>query len=92
MSNWKYKLRFKHILSDEVPTEEQLKEICNEASSAITRFTSKLNRDDENEETMYYELKDCAYEFENETNSLTEFNNTLNLMYDLCDQYRIWVN
>lgn len=88
MSNWKYTLNFRDLITDEPLNEDQS---IIRAKSMAKRLSSFINGfDDKDDDYMVYELWD-VYETLNNSISVDEINEGLDALYDVADTYRIWV-
>lgn len=86
--HWRYTLKLKDVLvdnSDELE-ESQIVAIAQALAERINKFVDKLNANNE----LRYELGDVAWEFGNCT-TVEEIDDTLYMMYDICDANKIWV-
>lgn len=89
MSNWKYTLNFRDLITDEPLNEDQS---IIRAKAMATRLSSFINGfDDKDDDYMVYELWD-VYETLNNSISVDEINEGLDALYDVADTYRIWIN
>ena len=88
MSNWKYTLNFRDLITDETLNEDQS---IIRAKSMARRLSSFINGlDDKDDDYMVYELWD-VYETLNDSISVDEINYGLDMLYDVADTHRIWV-
>lgn len=88
MSNWKYTLNFRDLITDETLNEDQS---IIRAKSMAKRLSSFINGfDDKDDDYMVYELWD-VYELLNNSISVDEINEGLDALYDAADTYRIWI-
>lgn len=88
MSNWKYTLNFRDLITDETLNEDQS---IIRAKAMAKRLSSFINGfDDKDDDYMVYELWD-VYEMLNDSISVDEINEGLDALYDAADTYRIWI-
>lgn len=88
MAHWRYKFSIKDTFVEDPYelNEEEVNELAKKLSKRIDTFINTLSANNE----IRYELGDISWEFEQCT-TVDEIDATLDMMYDICDANRIWV-
>jgi len=88
MSNWKYTLNFRDLITDETLNEDQSIIRAKSMAERLSSFIKSI--DDKDDDYMVYELWDVCSELDDST-SVDDINEGLDRLYDVADTYRIWV-
>lgn len=88
MSNWKYTLNFRDLITDETLNEDQSIIRAKAMAKRLSSFIKSI--DDKDDDYMVYELWDVCSELDDST-SVDDINEGLDRLYDVADTYRIWI-
>ena len=90
MTNWKYELQLKDLLANDELTKKQTIKLGQKMYERLYKFTKTI---DESEDDDYWLCENLLGEAESflMCETCEEINDVLDYVYDLCDEYRVWV-
>jgi hypothetical protein len=88
MANWRYRMLFKDLFVDDPfdLSESEISELANKMAGRIDSFINKLSKNNK----LRYEMDGISSELRT-CSTVQDIDDTIDRMYDICDDYSVWV-